>query len=224
MFRKAFHLQWTLVLIACAISHRISAQPATLEIRYSADTCFRGTIAFSVQTNLMIEKIIRWDFSDSASGTANSSTLYTPSHQFTRPGVYTISCVLEINCSGPTDPNNPIAFPCFYTDTIYTTIEIIQCKPVEERCKLYFPNAFTPNGDAKNETFHPSTSCLPEAYELVIFNKWGQAVFSTPELKDAWDGRHQGVDCSAGVYAFYVRYAFPSHPEKRFLGYVTLVR
>lgn len=224
MLRKALISQWTLLVLFWCAGTRSHAQPSTLEIRYSADTCFRGTIAFSIQTSLMIEKIIRWDFSDSASGTGNASTLYTPSHQFTRPGIYTISCILEINCSGPVDPNNPIAFPCFYTDTIYTTLEIINCEPVEDGCKLYFPNAFTPNGDAKNDTFLPATACPLEAYELVIFNKWGQAVFSTPDLKSDWDGRHQGVDCSAGVYAYYVRYTFPLRAEKRFLGYVTLVR
>jgi len=200
----------------------VYAQSSYLEIQYTPDTCFRRTLSFSVRTNLQIEKIILWDFNDPAGG--STSTLSTPSHRYSAPGIYTVSCILEINCAPPPDPNNPISFPCFYTDTVTTNVLVVNCDTTTDHCRLYFPAAFTPNDDARNETFSAVSICQTESYELRIFNKWGQEVFHTTKPYDAWNGQFQGIDCIAGVYAYAVRYTFSSQPAKRLAGYVTLIR
>jgi gliding motility-associated-like protein len=58
-----------------------------------------------------------------------------------------------------------------------------------EDCELLFPEAITPNGDGKNDTF--VVEKIEREYpnfNITIFNRWGNAVYkgnaSTPE----WDG------------------------------------
>ena len=48
-------------------------------------------------------------------------------------------------------------------------------------CEAYVPNAFTPDGDHKNDVFIPILECDIIEYKLNIFNRWGQLVFSTTD-------------------------------------------
>lgn len=66
------------------------------------------------------------------------------------------------------------------------------CPPV-----LYIPDAFTPNADGQNDVF---SVISPEKgdFQLVIYNRWGQAVFETTDINQPWDGKNQ----PAGVYVW----------------------
>jgi len=55
------------------------------------------------------------------------------------------------------------------------------------------PNAFTPNGDGRNDEFL-------KGFELVIVNRWGQELYNGFE---GWDGRFNGELVSPGTY-FYI--------------------
>jgi gliding motility-associated-like protein len=58
---------------------------------------------------------------------------------------------------------------------------------------IYVPNAFTPNGDGKNETFFPVTIGMdPDQFEMWIFDRWGNMIYYTDDLNKGWDGRVQG--------------------------------
>lgn len=60
---------------------------------------------------------------------------------------------------------------------------------------FFIPNAFTPNGDGDNDVFLPISSVIDE-FTLKIFNKWGQLIYETTDVKSGWDGH-----CMAGKYA-----------------------
>ncbi|MCB0758525.1 MAG: PKD domain-containing protein [Flavobacteriales bacterium] len=63
---------------------------------------------------------------------------------------------------------------------------------------LFFaPTAFTPNGDGVNEEWKPSVKGARE-YQLDIFNRWGEVVFSTNDPTKGWDGK----GAAPGVYSF----------------------
>lgn len=81
------------------------------------------------------------------------------------------------------------------SNSISNTIKLI--KPNN----IYFPNAFTPDGDGRNETFKINGRFI-ESFDLKIFNRWGQIVFSTTSLDEAWDGTKDGKDLNQGTYAF----------------------
>ena len=66
-------------------------------------------------------------------------------------------------------------------DTVYKKLRII------EDWNLYVPNAFTPNNDGVNDVFQPKGYNI-KTYKLLIFNRWGQCVFSTSAFEHGWDG------------------------------------
>jgi gliding motility-associated-like protein len=58
---------------------------------------------------------------------------------------------------------------------------------------LYVPNAFSPNGDGKNDVWGiPGMALYPEG-KVTIFNRWGQIVYSTKNYQShPWDGTLKG--------------------------------
>lgn len=65
--------------------------------------------------------------------------------------------------------------------------------------EVYIPNAFTPNGDGKNDFF----SIVPvqiKTKRFAIFNRWGSLVFQTSDGKLRWDGRIKGILQPPGTY------------------------
>lgn len=65
---------------------------------------------------------------------------------------------------------------------------------------IYLPNAFTPNGDTKNDIFKGTPVGIKQFYFLKIFNRWGQQVFYTTDYNKGWDGLWQGQKQNSGVY------------------------
>jgi large repetitive protein len=56
-------------------------------------------------------------------------------------------------------------------------------------------NAFTPNGDGKNDVFL-------KGVDLTIFNRWGQLLYAGTE---GWDGKFNGTIVSPGTYYYIVK-------------------
>jgi gliding motility-associated-like protein len=199
--------------------------PASLSIRSAPDTCIQSNIQFRVLSNRVIESIIEWQFGAPNSGSNNTSTLATPVHVFTAPGTYTIRCILQINCSAPPDPNNPITTPCFYIDTVFKTIQIVDCDSSQPAvCAVFVPNAFTPNGDGINDQFRPKANCPLQRYELQVFNRWGERMFLSTNPSIHWDGTYKGKACSPGSYVYFIRYQFATQSAQTQKGTITLLQ
>jgi len=66
---------------------------------------------------------------------------------------------------------------------------------------IFFPNAFTPDGDGLNDVFMPQSLFVAE-YELRIFNRWGEMIFFTDSLDQGWDGALNGIALPEGNYTF----------------------
>ena len=73
-------------------------------------------------------------------------------------------------------------------------------------CYLYFPNAFSPNADNKNDCFEGVYDCEFESYQLDIFDRWGELIFSTTNPSDCWDGKYKNKVVMKGVYVWHVEY------------------
>lgn len=108
-----------------------------------------------------------------------------------------------------------------------------------ECCKIRMPNAFTPNGDDKNEVFAPvlPQHCVFQEYQLQIYNRWGKKVFDTnlmntdytPNTLIGWDGKIDGKDAPSDVYVYQLRYTARSTQGDPYTpsiekGDVTLIR
>lgn len=91
---------------------------------------------------------------------------------------------------------------------------------------VYIPDVFTPNGDGQNDVFEiKSADALITS--LTIYNRWGETLFQSDDLKRGWDGTINAADAPIGVYTWQFRYRYRRvnntlNYEKR--GVVSLVR
>jgi gliding motility-associated-like protein len=124
------------------------------------------------------------------------------------PGVYTV-CLIAYNY------NN-----C--TDTICRDVT------VEDVLTPYVPNAFTPNGDGRNDFFFMSVNIpVITDFEMLIYDRWGQLVFRTTDPYEPWLGsfNNSGEILPTGVYAYRIRYEVARIKSKReLMGHVSLLK
>lgn len=68
---------------------------------------------------------------------------------------------------------------------------------------FFIPNAFTPDGDGINEVWQPVVVNM-ESFRIVVFNRWGEEVWSTEEEGEFWNGSHRSGShyVPDGVYAY----------------------
>ena len=98
------------------------------------------------------------------------------------------------------------------TEGLYSLyVELMGCSDYnevfvhEDFCSnLYFPSAFTPNGDGNNDSFGPVTTAVDDqvVYSLYIYNRNGEKVFESHRMTEVWDGNYKGAKCPAGVYIY----------------------
>ena len=174
--------------------------------------------AYPNQTLITKPNVSFWDFSidakywiynfnDPKSGINNTSTYDYPWHEFKDTGIFNVSLVV-INKYG-----------C--TDTAWRQVHI---KPFPQ---VYFPNAFTPNGDGYNDVFEIKGHDFDwSTYELIIYNRWGQVVFETKDINKGWDGRmiYTNEECEQGVYVFVIHVRDKDKYKKVYKGNITLYR
>lgn len=71
---------------------------------------------------------------------------------------------------------------------------------------LTFPNAFSPNGDGKNDTYKPKTYQSIVEFRGIIFSRWGQKLYEWDNVAaDGWDGTYNGKPVKQGVYYALIR-------------------
>lgn len=75
----------------------------------------------------------------------------------------------------------------------------------EKCCELYIPNSFTPNEDALNESFGAVSLCKFTEFKLLIFDKWGEQIFSGNDINMKWNGFFKGELCKQDVYVYLIR-------------------
>ena len=85
----------------------------------------------------------------------------------------------------------------YYTDTIQ--FDFVNC----DDCKVHFPNAFTPNEDAINNTFRPkfNDACNYRFQRFEVYNRWGEKLYE--DTKGEWDGYYLNAKVPQGLY-FYI--------------------
>ncbi|MEQ8927170.1 MAG: gliding motility-associated C-terminal domain-containing protein [Fulvivirga sp.] len=66
---------------------------------------------------------------------------------------------------------------------------------------IYYPTAFTPDGNGTNETFSVKGQFIID-YQLQIFNRWGEMIFTTNNPDNGWDGTYNSSPQHEGTYVF----------------------
>lgn len=108
---------------------------------------------------------------------------------------------------------------------IIDSIKIDLKLQLSPECDTFFmPNAFTPNGDGKNDFLRPIHSPYLRNYQLVVYNRWGQQVYSGRDYIQGWDGTGNGQPLPAGTYAWIVQYENFERQKRALRGVVVLIR
>lgn len=90
-----------------------------------------------------------------------------------------------------------VGFPggCYATDTVVVNV---LPDPL-----IFFPNAFSPNGDDRNDRFKPIYLGLVDAEKFSIYNRWGALVYTSDDIDEGWDGTYKGEPQDLGVFVYY---------------------
>ncbi|MEM6262059.1 MAG: PKD domain-containing protein [Bacteroidota bacterium] len=117
----------------------------------------------------------QWDFGD-----GSSSIEQNPQHAYIQPGIYDVGLVITTTRG------------CRDTFLLEAAVTV-------EPGQVFFPSAFSPNGDPNNDTF----GAIGEGFynpQLQVFNRWGKMVYAGAA---PWNGRTEsGTDAPEGVYIY----------------------
>ncbi len=132
-----------------------------------------------------------------------------------------LSCT---NCKNPTaSPTTNSQYILIYSDALgcisTDSINILVLDPG----KVYFPSAFTPNGDGKNDIFRALGNGVKQ-YRLKIFNRWGELVFETADFSEGWDGTYKGSAQPVSVFVYIATVTFQNNKTNSYNGSITLIR
>ncbi len=99
---------------------------------------------------------------------------------------------------------------------------VLSVKAIDQ---IHFPNTFTPNGDGRNDLFKPALAETLTIRYMKIFNRWGEAIYSSTASDAAWDGRDfSGVLQAPDSYIYLVELVRPNGKIERFRGEINLLR
>jgi gliding motility-associated-like protein len=90
--------------------------------------------------------------------------------------------------------------------------------------EMYVPNAFSPNGDGKNDYFRFIPVGMSQYNFFRIFNRWGQLMYSSVDFHTGWDGTYNGQPVPVDTYVWILEGKdFSGNIVKR-TGTVTVVK
>lgn len=126
-----------------------------------------------------------------------------PTYSVTAAGTYWVTVTNSNGCTG--------------SDTVKVTLE---CSD------LYFPGAFTPNKDTRNDGFGPIGKMLPlvRNYTLRVYDRYGQQVFYSNDPYSRWDGTLKGHAYNTGGFAWFATYNIEGKAPDMQQGTVILLR
>ena len=121
---------------------------------------------------------------------------------------------------------------CYYIEAIegsnvYNAPELSRSN---ETCQVFEPIVYVPNAfivTGINNTFFPVISNFdPTEYHFTILDRWGQTVFRSDTLGEAWDGttQHSGKPAETATYVYMVEIRDGNGTEIIKRGHVSLLR
>jgi gliding motility-associated-like protein len=172
-------------------------------------------LALSIQPN---DTVINPGTTFTASVNLGTSFLWTPSEGLScddcpnplvspdSTGVYYVTAVDDNGCTG--------------TDSLLVTVKLL--------CGEYFvPTIFSPNGTgpkANNELRVFGKEVCVNDFNFVVYDRWGEKVFESTSIQNAWDGFYKGRPAQEGNYVYDLNIQLYDDSMLHRSGSVTLVR
>jgi gliding motility-associated-like protein len=194
---------YTVNIVTCVNPNPICE--ATISSSFS---CLDFPATFAIATDSSILSV-NWNFDDPNSNN-NTASGVTTAHEFSAPGSYNVTSIVELSCG---------------FDTLSRLVQVDTCvTPPTDLCPaLSIPNAFTPNGDGKNDDFKILNPASYQSLQLNVFNRWGELVFSG-NASSAWDGTFRGQSQPVAVYVYTATGVCLNGKKVGMNGSVTLLR
>ena len=144
-----------------------------------------------------------WDFGDP--GDSKTSVVKNPNHSYPDIGSYCILLTVK-------NPEGCV-------DTVTHCVEVLA------EFSFYVPDAFSPNGDGINETFSGKGIGIKK-YKMIVFDRWGNLIYTTEDLNVGWNGRANGGKDLAqqDVYVYKIVLSDIFDRTHQYLGHISLVR
>jgi gliding motility-associated-like protein len=101
---------------------------------------------------------------------------------------------------------------------------IVKSITIGEDFNLYVPDAFSPNGDGINDVFQPKGYGITR-YELNIFDRWGEKLFTTKDFSQGWTGAYKSADIvKEDVYVWKIIATDANGKQREFSGKVAVIK
>jgi gliding motility-associated-like protein len=144
----------------------------------------------------------KWTFGDGDSLiTVQRDTLVA--HQYIRSGTYN-ACVIAFNNTGCSDTSCQAI-----TVTVNDLVDV--------------PNAFSPNGDGRNDRIFVRGFGIAKM-TWRIYNRWGVEVYTSTNVNEGWDGTYKGRIQPQEVYHYILQIEFANGDRTTKKGDITLLR
>jgi gliding motility-associated-like protein len=168
------------------------------------DECKGWAVRFNYNVPAKADSI-RWDFGDPSSGLDNTSVQPDPLHTYSRDGNYTAALTI-------------------FHDNGEDTVLQKNVSVSKRYCDLFIPSAFSPNGDGLNDVFRLIHGDHITRFNMEVFNRWGQKIFSSANIKEGWNGLYHGIPQPAGLYIWNIVYDTRQLKNQRLKGILTLTK
>ncbi len=181
----------------------------TLIVSDNPVAAFHGTDTLVVDSGYILE-----------AGTGQAHYLWntgdsTESIEIYSEGMYSVEMESQAGCMG--------------SDSVYVVLR--EEPPFEPSQYFYIPNAFTPDGDGRNDVLRAVLSSQQLSivnFQLSIFDRWGGRVFEGDGISKGWDGTKNGKPCPEGAYVYRITFNVEGIPgaegEQTIVGTVVIVR
>ncbi len=103
--------------------------------------------------------------------------------------------------------------------TIYVYVQTDACN----EDVVFLPTGFTPNNDGVNDVLYIRSNFITDVY-LTIYDRWGEKLFETNDVKKGWDGIYKGKLLDQGVYGYYMTFKCNNGEQSFKKGNITLMR
>jgi len=105
-----------------------------------------------------------------------------------------------------------------------TAIQILDIVP---KVTFFLPNALTPNDDGSNDVYMgKGHTTFIKSFHMSIYNRWGERIFQTSDVNEAWNGRknNTGQKAPNGVYIAIVAIEDCRGNKQEIKGFATVIR
>lgn len=148
-----------------------------------------------------------------------SATSTTPGQFIWFPPEF-LSCVA---CDDPiANPDQNYYYVVSYTDANGCSARdtvFIYYDPI-----IYVPNTFTPDDENPINPIFYAVGGNIKTFEMTIFDRWGELIFTSNDISFGWDGTYLGNKCQDGTYIWKIKISDFEDEEHYYVGHVNLLR